>query len=216
MEFVKDPTIQKPVRKISWLKWAAIPLSAVIIFLALAPVTRNLSSYYLQNGNSLLLERKYLSARLSYEKALLLNSKNTEANTQKELARKAESDILVLEDLYEAQNQTEELRKISWANSIPSDETEAVKLSRQFIESKDYQLATIAAKTATQMDPDYKDAWVYLGISNMKVAEILEISPESKNKYIAESKKAFDKVREIDPEYEDIKNLYGYLDKITI
>lgn len=216
MDFIKQPFVKGEKNYIGWLKLAIIPVILIGLLLVLIPIRKNLSNRYLDAGDKLLGERKYISAQVAYDKSLYLNSNNESARNHRELARRSETDLEELGKYYGEVKDTENLRKISWAKAIPSEEIEAVKLSKEFIEKDEYQLAIVSAATATEMDPLYRDAWLYLGISNMKAAQMLELSPESKKSYLANAKLAFEKVKEIDPEYEEVGNLFSQLEKITI
>jgi hypothetical protein len=68
-------------------------------------------------------------------------------------------------------------------------------------------LAIIPAKTALEMDDRYRDAWLYLGIANLKTAQLSELKPEAQNQYLVEAKKSFNKVLELDPENTTAKEL---------
>lgn len=184
------------------IKWFVLILIFVfVIFLATQPLRGKVARSYVEKGNQYLAEKKYISAEIEYKKALILDSDNKEAETNIELADEASKNVEALESFYKKSNYSDQFKTYQEATAFPKNEVEAVKLAKKLIEKKEYQLAIIPAMTATEMAPDYRDAWVYLGIANKKTADEEQISPEGKKVYLARVKIAEEKIKEIDPEY---------------
>ena len=150
--------------------------------------------------------KKYLHADLAYEKALLLSPKNPDIIAKRALAKSASEDIEKLESLFQNEKYSMNKKALESASVFPENETAALKLSKDLIEKGEYQMAIIPAHTATEMDPGYRDAWLYLGIANLKTAELVELSPEVKQTYMAKAKEALGRAKETDPESKTVSD----------
>lgn len=157
-------------------------------------------------GDEYLASKKYLHADLAYEKALILSPKNSEVITKRALAKEASENVEKLGDFYQDENFSVEKLALESASTFPTSETEALQLSKDLIEKGEYQAAIIPAQTATEMDPAYSLAWLYLGIANLKTAQAVELGPEAKQRYLDKAKEALTKAKEIDPESKDVVN----------
>lgn len=182
---------------------------AGIVLIALFILSIPLKTYsvkkYISKGDEFLAQKKYLHAELEYEKGQFFSRKNNDLKTQRALARECQENVLKLEDFYKGKSKKEEADKITQATVIPENESEALKLAKKYIEDKEYQLAIIPARTATEMDPNYRDAWLYLGIANQKTAELVELTKEMQDKYLNYATMAFKKALELDPDNETAK-----------
>ena len=190
------------------LKW----LIGIIIFLFLlvllsSPLRGKAASNYVKEGDNLLLQKKYISAEVEYRKALTLNANDAVAKDHMDLANKAELNISEFERFFDLPQFAGFKVKYEEASEVPTNQSDVVKLSKKLIEDGEYQLAIIPAKNAIEMDDGYRDAWLYLGIANLKTAQFSELKPEAQNQYLFEAKKAFNKVLELDPENKTAKEL---------
>jgi Flp pilus assembly protein TadD len=182
------------------LKWILIVLAVgLLAHISTLSARGRLSEKYRQSGDNLLLQKKFLSADLEYRKALMLNGNNTKAKENRILTEKAADDILTLGNFVK-DNSPKESALFDLATGVPKSETEAVLTSKKLIEEGEYQLAAFPAKTATEMDRTYSEAWIYLGISYLKSAQLLETSNEQKATYKNQAKAAFEQAKEVDPE----------------
>jgi len=197
----KEKHLEQIKRLPLWARWLItsflIILAVLLVFFLLKPLRTYSSRKFLSAGDNYLVNKKYLHADLAYEKALILLPKDHEILAKRALAKEASEDITKLGGLIQTGNQ-----RIAYesATSFPANETDALKRSKKLIEDGEYQLAIIPAQTATEMDPLYRDAWLYLGIANLKTAQLVELSPEVKQKYLDEAKAALVKAKAIDPE----------------
>jgi len=213
---IKTPKQEKPKNLIYLiLKWLVIiAIALVILFLLSSPLRGKAASKYISRGDNYLSEKKYLSAELEYDKALTLSSGNLTARQRKLLADKASKNILELESYSNLSGFSALTNKIGEASAFPKNQSEAVKLSRKFIEEKEYQLAIIPAKTAIEMDKEYRDAWLYLGIANLKTAQLVELSPSVREDYLNKAKEAFNKTLALDPESQSAKDFLAEANNI--
>lgn len=187
-----------------WARWIItsflIILVIILLFFLLKPLRTHSSNKFVLAGDEYLANKKYLHADLAYEKALTLSPKDSAIMAKRALAKSASEDVEKLENLYQNEKFSSDKEMLESASEFPANETEALKLSKDLIEKGEYQLASIPAKTATEMDPGYRDAWLYLGIANLKTAQLVELSPEVKQSYMDKAKTALQKAKEIDPE----------------
>jgi tetratricopeptide (TPR) repeat protein len=190
-----------------FIKWLLIIL---IIFFSLKllfkPFFGNWSINYVKKGDVYLQEGKFLSAKLAYNKALILNKKNAEANAHRKFAIDAQSDISSLREFYVEKNNTLKLELFQEIDDLPSDSISSALKAKEMIEKEEYQLAIEAAKKSAEINPDYEDGWLYLGIANLKCADNLEISKEQKDAYLAEAKRCFERVLSISPDNDNAKS----------
>lgn len=181
------------------VKWLIILLLlSVLLIISTSPLRGHAAKRLIKKGDNFLAENKYVSAALLYDKAAALSGKDS-VSGKKALLSRASTDILKLEEFYKDRGNKEKIEKIEKVSGVPANEVEAVKLSRAMIEEGEYQLAIVSAKTATEMDPEYKDAWVYLAIANKKTAENVELLPETRKQYLEGSERALEKAKGFDP-----------------
>lgn len=191
---------------------AFIILVTLLVFFLLKPLRIYSAKNFLASGDKYLASKMYLHADLEYQKALALSPRNKEVINRRELVEKSSKDVLHLEKIYESDEFYAERKKMEEATSFPPSQSDAVKLAKRLIEEKEYQLAIIPAKTATEMDPEYRDAWIYLGIANFKTAQLVELNFSTQEKYLANAKFALEKAKKIDPESKVVND---YLESIN-
>lgn len=189
MQASEIKSLQKPSTDAqkSWLfhilKWLIIlALALTVLHFITTPLRRKWSEDYLARGDIYLEQKKFVEAEVEYDKAAFLYS-DEKVNSRIELADKAQSDILTLKDFYTERNLTSQLDLYDKAVTVPKNSTEAVKNSKALIEAGEYQLAIIPAKTATEMDKEYKDGWVYLALANSYTAKKVELDQSHKSAY---------------------------------
>ena len=167
------------------LRWIVVVLAAIILLdIITIPLRKSWSDNYFQSGQTYLDQKKYLSAELEFEKALLIYPSNKIAQTDLDLAKKAETDISVLEQYYKERKIDAKINAFVQAKAIPSTPADAVKISKSLIESGEYQLAILSAKTATEMDSHYVTGWEYYGIASFLSSRSVEIGATAKQKYL--------------------------------
>lgn len=69
---------------------------------------------------------------------------------------------------------------------------------------------------ATEMDGEYRDAWLYLGIANLKAAQNLEIKTDDKAQYLSRAKDSLARAISIDPNYDKTIEYVRELDSYKI
>lgn len=197
------------------LKWLLI---AAIIFMFLLLISKPLrkvwSNNYVKSGDEYLLQKKFLSAELEYEKAQNLYSLNTKAKDREILAKSSAADIRTLQSFYEEKNLGLQIENINLATTVPNSEFEAAKNAKSLIEQSEFQLAILAATTATQMNSKYRDGWLYLAIANMKTAQLTELSKDDRAQYVSAAQSAVVTALELDPEYEPTRQYQDEISKL--
>lgn len=189
------------------LKWLIIvAIVVLLVLLAIKPLRKGWSDNYVEEGNIYLKQKKYLTAELQYRKALLLNRDSSEAKKMIFVVKEATKDVLTLKDFYQQRKLEIETSLYAKAQSVPENEVEAVKLAKELIEKEQYQLAIIPAKTATLMDRNYFEAWLYLGIANIETARHLEAKDDQKQNYFQEAKEAFSRATELNKDDQALNN----------
>lgn len=187
---------KKPRGKYFWVSASAVLI--IVLFIISIPLRNFLSGRFMDNGNKFLAEKKYVSAVLEYNKAKILSNKYNPSE-KIDAVRKAETNILVFEKVLGEEIKKEDTEKIALAKEMPEDEVAAVKDAKKMIEEGFYQQAIILLNTALEMDKNYKDAWLYLGVANSYGASDPEVSKEGREIYAERVEEAFKKVQELDP-----------------
>jgi len=78
-------------------------------------------------------------------------------------------------------------------------------MQKRFTIHNQPQFAIVATKTAIEMEQNYVDAWLYLGIAHIECANKLELSEENYNYHRDEAKKALETAQTLSPDNEDVK-----------
>ena len=182
----------------------AILCGSIMFILAIFALTRplrtNWAKDFSKNGDQYLSQKKYISAIVEYKKSeILLPSK--QISDRIALAKAAQTDVSNLENYYRENNDIVQLDIINKTKSVPDTSYDLVALSKNLLEKNEPQLAAKAAETATEMDKAYRDAWLYLGISNLAIAKQVEMSSESSNQYLAQAKDSLEQAKLLDPSY---------------
>lgn len=163
-----------------------------------------MANRFISRGNSLLSQQKYIEALVQYKKADFLADKD-EIGEKIGLTSEAGKDVEKLEMLWREENNTAALENLKNAKKVYDSEYDSVVLSKTFIENSQPQFAVIAAKTAIEMEENYMDAWLYLGIAHLECANKLELSEENYNYHRDEAKEALDRALTLSPDNEDVK-----------
>ncbi|MFA7244283.1 MAG: hypothetical protein WC080_03300 [Patescibacteria group bacterium] len=199
----------------SWKKaalWSVIGLLLIVIlYFALSPARVSGTNKYITSGDDFLKNRKFISALVEYRKAAFLAG-SSKANERTIIARESEKDITKLEPFFREINDIDALNDLSEANKVPQNESEAVKDAKAYIENGRPDLAILVATTATEMDENYADAWIYLGLANYYMMKDAEISGESREFYRGKAEESWQKARLAEPTNE---NVTKYLDELN-
>ena len=180
------------------------------VHLLTTPLRSRWAKQFSARGDNFLNQKKYLSAIVEYKKADLLLPGN--ATKQKiTLARSAGKDVFLMENFYRQNNNIIQMELINQVRSVPDCGYDMVALSRTLIEQNEPQLAVEAAKTATEMDKEYRDAWLYLGISNLAVAKQTELAGNAYQIYLNNGKNALEHAKALDPSYTATSDLLKQL-----
>lgn len=198
-----------------FFKWLIICVIG-LLFLGLItkPLRKIWSNKYFEKGEIYLEQKKFESAVLEYRKSLFLYWKIGRAQDRIKLARESSADVLKLEKFYEERKLDSQIKVIRKIKADPEDEVSAIKFSKELIEKNEFQYAVIAAKNATEIDTNYRDAWLYLGIANLKTIKMLELTETARKKYKEAAEKALSKAKKLDPEYQPTKDYLKELEKL--
>jgi hypothetical protein len=197
------------------LKWALIVFIFILALgLMTKPIRKAWSFNYVEKGDEYLGQKKYGSAVLEYKKALFLFWGNKEALERTKLSNEASVDVMRLEDFYKFKNIQSQLVLLEQIKTLPKNEVTALKQTKEMIEKGEFQYAVIAGKNSTEMDRNYRDAWLYLGVANIDCAEMLELKDDVRQNYKNQAAEALRRASGIDPEYQPTKDYIAKLGKI--
>lgn len=202
---------KKPILGITVAIICGTVVLAGALYLATSSLRVGWSKKFISRGDSFLNQKKYVSAVVEYKKAEFLAPSN---NIKQKIsaARESQTNIYKLENFYRENNNIEQLEIYNQVRTVPDFSYDMVTLSKLLIEQNESQLAIEAARTATEMDKEYRDAWLYLGISNLAVAKQVELSEDNYQIYLNNGRQALKKAERLDPPYEVTQK---YLNEIT-
>lgn len=182
--------------------WLLIALSLLAVFYYLfVPAKKNLAQKYVESGDILLSEQKYLEATVEYRKAIFLD-KNCQANNQLTLANSAQLDISELEIFFRKRNNLTALELLNNAGKVPSSHSEGLEYIKNLIENNQPQIAEVSAELMLEMEKESKETWAYLGIARFQSARIVQMSESNRKTKLSSAKEAFAKAKELDESYE--------------
>jgi tetratricopeptide (TPR) repeat protein len=200
-ETTKD-TAKKRGLFFHFLKWILIVgIIATAVSLVSKPIRKNLAEKYLQSGDIYLEQRRFQMAILEYKKSSLLYKKDL-TDSRIKLASDGAAQILLLEDFFRERKLEAVLQNFDKVKNLPESEVSSVKLAKDLIEQKEYQLAIIPARHSVEINKNYRDGWLYLGIATLKCAETLEIDRYQRADYHSSARTALEKAAKIDPAYQ--------------
>jgi len=149
----------------------------------------------LEQGENLLVERKYTEAFVHFQKAEMLELGDLKSKQRAELSKKAAEDILELRTLLKDKNQADLLQIISAADSRVCN----LETDRILIEKGLSQIALVNLKFCASEGPKNYDSWLFLGIANQKLSEDNYIFKELKPDYRRAAIAAFEEAYKTDP-----------------
>lgn len=192
--------IRKPILGTIVAIIVGVTMLLLAVFLATTPLRTGFSKKFISRGDEFLNNKKYVSAIVEYKKADYL-AKNTEVEQKIDLANEAQKDVDALENFYRQNNNIGQQEIYNQVRAVPDSSYDMVVLAKSLIEQNEPQLAIEAARTATEMDKEYRDAWLYLGIGNLAVAKQVELSGDAATLYIENGKQALSRAKQLDPSY---------------
>lgn len=197
---IKKTKLKKPTLGIIVAIVCGATMLLLAVFLATSPLRASWSKKFISRGDNYLNQKKYVSAIVEYKKAEFL-APSANISQQIAFARESQTDVNKLENFYRENNNISQLEIYNQVRAVPDSSYDMVELSKKLIEQNEPQLAIEAAKTATEMDKEYRDAWLYLGISNLAVAKQVELSGNNSQIYLDKGKVALQKAKLLDPSY---------------
>ncbi len=193
-----------------WFIWTVVSVAVLLIIALLCQYFRpTLAQGFIKRGDTLLNQEKYIEALVQFKKAdYLINS--DEINEKINLTDEAQRDITKLTMLWREKDNIAAQENLKRAKKVYDSEYDSVVLAREFIETEKPQFAIIAVKTAIEMEQNYTDAWLYLGIAHLECSNKLELSEENYNYHREEAHAALETAQTLSPENENvIKYLEG-------
>jgi len=169
--------------------------SLIFLYLVTIPWRAYVCRKNLEQGENLLVERKYTEAFVHFQKAEMLEPGDWKSKQRLELSKKAAKDILELRLLLKEKNQDELTQIISDADSKVCN----LEADRVLIDKGLTQVALVNLKFCTSDGPKNYDSWLFLGITNQKLSGDNYIFKELKPDYRAEAKRAFEEAYKVDP-----------------
>jgi tetratricopeptide (TPR) repeat protein len=141
----------------------ALTLLVVLGLECAAPARSQLSNRYLARGDARLTALQYDEAVTEYRRAISLDGGNTEAQAHLKLAEAAPTDIAQLRQFFLEHGNRETVALIDSATKNYPTAKSAVQAGLDFIAKDEYAYARYPLEYATRLDPEYPEAWHYLG-----------------------------------------------------
>ncbi|MFA6963179.1 MAG: hypothetical protein WC227_00465 [Patescibacteria group bacterium] len=182
-EIKKIRTERNPEEETLWRKIAKWVLIVAIILVFIELITKPLRHHwaddYLERGDQYLIQKKYLSAELEYQKSAIFY-KTSLAEDRQELANQAQTDVLKLKPFLQSKNISKAIEDFETATAKYTH-YDALRVSKELYEKGELQLALVALDN----DPDKaNDEHISFDkIINKAILARLELSSNAKQKY---------------------------------
>lgn len=193
---IKKPSL---FRKIIFICLILVIAFALLV-LILTPLRVWGAKKYLTAGDQKLADLQYVSAEIEYQKAGILTPLSVDVRLRIDLAQQAETDIIRLRDFFKANDQRSSINDFK-AIDTQTDPVELTKLSKNFIERSEPQMAVVAAQKATRLKVNYRDGLLYLAIAYDRAARVGTIRKVSVDYLMSKSQSAYLAAKESDPAF---------------
>lgn len=148
-----------------------VVLGGVVAWQVIEPVKGTIAERFRLRGDTYLVEQNYDQAISEYQKSLHYNSQNQVASHNLQLAEQGSTDPATLKEFFSEHNQTEEVKKIEAAQTLYTNPKEALAAGVTLYEQKDFAFARYPLERAVALDPQYPEAWNYLGLDYQELAK---------------------------------------------
>jgi len=172
---------QEESRLHKWAKWFLIgAIILVSLELVTKPIRCHWASNYREQGDQYLIQKKYLSAELEYQKSLFLY-KGKAARERLVLTNQAQTDVLALKPFLKERKVTKSLEDFDKATAKYSH-YDALRVSKELYEKGELQLALVALESDTdRTSAEYQS---FDKIISKAIVARTELSSQAKEKYL--------------------------------
>ena len=143
----------------------ALALLYTLVQAILVPIKSKLSARYLAKGDALFVDQDYQDAVVQYSYALSYKANNVTATRNRQMAEAASTDIVKAKPFFEMYGVSEPLEKLSEAQIAYQDPKEALTEGVKLYAAGEFAYAQYPLLRAVQLDPNYPEAWNYLGLT---------------------------------------------------
>ncbi|MBU6389161.1 tetratricopeptide repeat protein [Patescibacteria group bacterium] len=148
----------------------AMVLAVLAAWQIIAPIKERVSERYVQRGDTYMAAQDYETAQEEYRKALTVNPRNATAADRLRVAQKAETDIAAVRSFFEAHKIDPVLQKLDQATKPYGSPKYALVAGVRFYQDHDFVYAQYPLQQAVRLDPQYPEAWHYLGLVYTELA----------------------------------------------
>jgi len=174
-----------------------VAILCAIYYLAIVPFKHKYAVEYLKRGDQHLLDRKFLAARVDYQKSLWLNSQSG-AQSKIELADQVQLDYQLAKPFLTEQNERGQLAELKAAEAVPESLSSGMEQIQSLINNNQPYLAEIVAQTLVEMDSENADSWLYLGIARLQTARLTEMTAGCREQKLTSAKEAINQAATLD------------------
>lgn len=171
-----------------------VALLGVIMNHFLSPLRQTLSDRFVSRGDAYMRSLDFPAAEVEYHKAVSYVSGNSVALSRQRYAAVSQTNIADARPLFEELHVQSVLVTLDQAQAEFKDPKEALREGVLLYTQKEYVYAQYPLQKAVQLDPEYPEAWHYLGLTYQKLGEI---DPN----YQVKSREAFRKRDSLSPAY---------------
>lgn len=136
------------------------------------PIHRAFSTRFTARGDDFLVAQEYTAAAREYSSALRYDPHNPTAQAHRDLALAAPTDIAVAATFYEEHNVVAVTGRLAKAQAVFPIPKAALQAGVDFYSQGEYVYAQYPLRQAVMMDPNYPEAWHYLGLTYQQLAKL--------------------------------------------
>jgi len=172
----------------------SLALLYVLILQVQAPIRHTLSERYRTRGDAYFANLEYAEAQKQYNLALDYDPNNQAAKTALTMAEKAAVDLTAAKPFFQDHNVQKPLDLLKEAQKTYTNAKDAVAAGVAYYQAGQFVYAQYPLQQAVKLDPDYPEAWHYLGLT---YTELAKTDPS----YTAKANDCFQKQNALTPKY---------------
>jgi tetratricopeptide (TPR) repeat protein len=163
----------------------SLGLALALLHQLIQPIHRKLAERFVTRGDQFFALQDFAHADNEYKEALTYDPHNQIALANKQLANAAKTDIAIAQPFFEAHHITDVVDRITRAKGPFTTPKDALEEGVLLYNQGFYTYAQYSLQQAVESDLSYPEAWNYVGLNDIKLADIDPIFKEKATKAFA-------------------------------